>query len=85
MFRSLERFKVWTRKGQTTSEYVIILGLVALGSIAVILLFGNQVRALFGAGTKKMAGQQGVTVQDYSGEADDKANVTDMKNAFEKD
>lgn len=45
------------RKGQTTSEYVIILGLVALGSIGVIMLFGNQVRVLFGGGTKKLAGE----------------------------
>lgn len=69
------------RKGQTTSEYVIILGLVALGSIAVILLFGNQVRGLFAAGTKKMAGQEAEVV-DYSGGADAAADVDDLGDAF---
>jgi len=57
------------RKGQTTSEYVIILGLVALGSIGVILLFGNQVRVLFGGGTKKLADEP-FNVQAHS-QADD--------------
>ena len=58
MRKVIEGLKKAARKGQTTSEYVIILGLVALGSIAVILLFGNQIRALFGSGTRKMAGQE---------------------------
>ena len=53
------------RKGQTTSEYVIILGLVALVSIGIIMLFGNQVRALFGAGINKMAGEP-VDATEYS-------------------
>ncbi len=71
------------RKAQTTSEYVIILGLVALGSIAVILLFGNQIRGLFGAGTKKMAGEQ-VNADDYSqaGKVDQAVDVKDMSDAF---
>jgi len=73
------------RKGQTTAEYVIILGLVALGSIAVILLFGNQIRALFGAGTNKMAGRS-VDRDDYSvdqGEVDAARTIDDMPDAFE--
>jgi Flp pilus assembly pilin Flp len=56
---------VGVRRGQTTSEYVIIVGLVAIGSIAVIVLFGNQIRGLFGASTKKLAGDA-VNLQDYS-------------------
>ena len=73
------------RKGQTTTEYVIILGLVALGSIAVILLFGNQIRGLFGAGTNKMAGRS-VDMDDYSvdeGEVDAAKEVDDIGEAFE--
>ena len=71
------------KKGQTTSEYLIILGLVALGSIAVILLFGNQIRGLFAAGTKKMAGEQ-VDAADYSqgGAVDAAVDVDDMSDAF---
>jgi len=73
------------RKGQTTSEYVIILGLVALGSIAVILLFGNQIRAMFGAGTKKMAGETVDAESEFvdSGEVDDAKTIDDMTEAFD--
>lgn len=58
--------KVGIRRGQTTSEYVIIVGLVAIGSIAVIVLFGNQIRGLFGASTKRLAGDNNVNLSDYS-------------------
>jgi Flp pilus assembly pilin Flp len=56
--------KKTARKGQTTSEYVIILGLIALGSIGVILLFSRQIQGMFAASTKKAAGQQ-VDYSDY--------------------
>ena len=45
------------QRAQTTSEYIIIVVIVAVASIAVILLFGNQIRSLFGASTKTMSGQ----------------------------
>jgi len=77
MRRLLSRLKRLVKAGQTTSEYVIILGLVALGSIAVILLFGNQIRGLFGAGTKKMAGEN-VNAADYS-QADKVDSAVDVK------
>jgi Flp pilus assembly pilin Flp len=77
MRRLLSRLKRFVKAGQTTSEYVIILGLVALGSIAVILLFGNQIRGLFGAGTKKMAGEN-VNATDYS-QADKVDSAVDVK------
>ncbi len=80
MRKLLKKIKEMGRKGQTTTEYVIILGLVALGSIAVILLFGNQVRELFGAATRRLAGQDDVTVEDHS---DDDAVDMDFRDAFE--
>lgn len=73
------------RKGQTTSEYVIILGLVALGSIAVILLFGNQIRALFGSGTRKMAGQETEVDSSYADDSEEAEQVDDITDAFEQD
>jgi len=60
-----------SRLGQTTTEYAIIVTLVALASIAVILIFGNQIRALFAAGAKRMASDEPVQVEDMSTEADD--------------
>lgn len=84
--RKLKRWiKKMGRKGQTTSEYVIILGLVALGSIAVILLFGNQVRALFGSGTRKLAGQETEVDTTYADESEDAEQVEDITEAFEQE
>jgi len=82
MNRLWEKMKRLGRKGQTTTEYVIILGLVALGSIAVILLFGNQVRSLFAAATGRLAGQD-TAVQDYSRDAEDATEADDLRDAFE--
>lgn len=82
--RKLRRWmKKMARRGQTTSEYVIILGLVALGSIAVVLLFGNQVRALFGAGTRKMAGEEAEVDTTHADESEDAEDVDDLTDAFE--
>lgn len=82
----MNRFVSWVRrlgrKGQTTSEYVIILGLVALGSIAVILLFGNQMRELFRSGTHKIAGESTTVDTRFADEADDAAEVDDIGDAF---
>ena len=81
MRKLLSRLKRRGKAGQTTSEYVIILGLVALGSIAVILLFGNQIRGLFGAGTKKMAGEP-AEVQKFTSGVDEAVEVDDIGEAF---
>ncbi len=72
-----------SRNGQTTTEYVIILGLVALGSISVILLFGNQIRALYGAATRKAAGYEGEVNTEAAEASQDAENVDSMVGAFE--
>lgn len=46
----------WGKKGQSTAEYIIIIALVAIGSIAVITVFGNQVRDVFRASTEQLSG-----------------------------
>ena len=46
------------RSGQTTAEYAIIVALVAVCSIAVIMIFGDQIRALIGAESQQLGGNQ---------------------------
>ena len=53
-----------SRKGQTTAEYAIIVALVAVSSIAVILIFGDQIRNIFGASTQQLAGDDTATVEE---------------------
>ena len=48
-------------KGQTTAEYAIIVALVAVSSIAIILIFGDQLRALFKSETEQLGGDQSAT------------------------
>ena len=47
------------RSGQTTAEYAIIVALVAVCSIAIIMIFGNQIRNLIGAETGQLQGNTG--------------------------
>jgi Flp pilus assembly pilin Flp len=47
------------RSGQTTAEYAIIVALVAVCSIAIIMIFGNQIRNLIGAEAGQLAGNAG--------------------------
>lgn len=53
-----------SRKGQTTAEYAIIVALVAVSSIAIILIFGDQIRNIFGASTQQLAGDDTATVEE---------------------
>jgi pilus assembly protein Flp/PilA len=44
-------------RGQGMTEYIIIVALVAIGAIAVVTIFGDNIRALFGASANALAGQ----------------------------
>ena len=68
-------------KGQTTAEYAIIVALVAVSSIAVILIFGNQIRALIAGSSERMATDEEVQVEDKSSEAGDniEGSITEFK------
>lgn len=57
--RWLKRKKA--RKGQGMTEYIIIVALIAIAAIGVITLFGDNIRALFGAASDATAGEQDVT------------------------
>ena len=44
------------RTGQATTEYILIVVLVAVLSIGVITVFGNQIRDLFRVSTERLGG-----------------------------
>jgi Flp pilus assembly pilin Flp len=70
------------RSGQTTAEYAIIVALVAVCSIAIIMIFGNQIRNLFGAETQALQGQTGVTVQNAGDATQNGGNTQKSINQF---
>jgi len=49
--------------GQGMSEYLIIVGLVAVAGIAVMGLMGNTVRNQFGGMAQELGGNSGATAQ----------------------
>jgi pilus assembly protein Flp/PilA len=46
-------------RGQATTEYILIVVLVAVLSIGIITVFGNQVRDLFRVATENIGGVDG--------------------------
>ena len=64
------------RSGQGMTEYIIIVALVAIASIAVLTIFGDQIRELFSSSTKNLQGNatDPAAVGDPSGEVNKKIN-----------
>ena len=52
-----------SRRAQTTAEYAIIVALVAVSSIAIVLIFGEQIRNLFSAESQQLGGDKTANVQ----------------------
>lgn len=59
--------------GQGMSEYLIIVGLVAVAGIAVMGLMGNTVRNQFGGMAQELGGTSGTAAVTSAGAAGDKA------------
>ena len=49
------------KRGQSTAEYIIIVALIAIGSIALISIFGNQIRELFLSSSEQLSGNNAAT------------------------
>jgi Flp pilus assembly pilin Flp len=65
-----------TRWGIAMTEYLIILGIVAIAAIAVIGLFGKQIKSVFTRSNQALTGQTGGA---------DTATATASKNATKTD
>ncbi len=50
-------------KGQGMTEYIIIVALIAIAAIGVVTMFGQNIRALFGAATTALSGNTAVSAQ----------------------
>jgi len=58
------------QRGQGMTEYIIIVALIAIGTIVFVTVFGNNIRALFGTAANAIAGNQGTTLQGQTLEED---------------
>ncbi len=71
------------QRGQGMTEYIIIVALVAIGAIFVVTLFGDNIRALFGASANALVGQES-SPEDLGGRTVDESQVQrDLKNFSE--
>lgn len=64
---------LWKKKrtlGQTVAEYALIVAIVAIASIGILTLFGNQLRSLYNAMTKQIAGHEDAQQTDRSDQGD---------------
>jgi Flp pilus assembly pilin Flp len=81
MQHSLTKLRRFARQaGQGMTEYIIIVAVIAIGSIAVYSYFGDVLRNQTAAAAQALAGQDG---KDLSGKAKDAAD--DAKDNTTKD
>jgi len=64
----MKRFRKFARKqtGQGMTEYIIIVALIAIAAIAVIVLFGDNIRKQFGKAARAVGGHDTKTVGETS-------------------
>jgi len=62
------------RKGQALAEYSIIVAIIAIASIAVVTIFGKQIRSLFAGSSKQLAGDEAAQSEDKTAGVDDEVN-----------
>jgi Flp pilus assembly pilin Flp len=67
------------QSGQGMTEYVIMVSLIAVAAIGVVTVFGDNIRALFGASVDALSGQQtGEARTSGAGETDARRNIKDF-------
>ncbi|MEI6971471.1 MAG: hypothetical protein WCL44_08115 [bacterium] len=70
------------KRGQGMTEYIIIIAIVAIGAIAIIGLFGKQIKNAFHRIGKAVSGEApAAVVVDTAAEV----NKQDAMNSFDKD
>ena len=81
---SPKQFHRSRRRGQGMTEYVIIVGLIAIFCIGIFTLFGNQIRDTTSSIINKLSGKQDihnkVTQEDTSNEDNINNDKTRMSN-----
>lgn len=72
--------KTWRQRGQGMAEYIIIVLVIAVLTIAVATRFGNQIRNLFSAAGDNMAGTDTAVDNKMGSGADVDREIGDLGN-----
>jgi len=54
------------RRGQALAEYSIIVAIIAIASIAVVTVFGKQIRSLLFGSAQQLSGQEDARPEDMT-------------------
>jgi Flp pilus assembly pilin Flp len=65
------------------TEYIIVVALIAIAAIGVVTIFGQNVRALYGATTASLAGDGNVNPNTKNGNRQQYVGPKDLKRAFQ--
>lgn len=60
------------------TEYIIIVALIAIASIAIVTIFSNQIRALFSGSAQQLAGNESAEAEDLTDGAGDVTEREDL-------
>jgi Flp pilus assembly pilin Flp len=67
--RTVKTNRTSKRRGQGMTEYIIIVALIAIATIGVVTLFGDNIRKVFGMSTDALAGNDNVSMRAQSSNA----------------
>ena len=67
-------------EGQGMTEYIIIVALIAIAAIGVVTVFGQNIRALFGASTSSLAGDTAVQARTKNGNTQEYTGKKGLRN-----
>jgi Flp pilus assembly pilin Flp len=68
------------KRGQGMTEYILIVSLIAIASIGVTTLFGNNIRTLFGLAANALAGDD--NLQNSAQHSREEVLRKDMRSAW---
>ncbi len=71
------------QRGQGMTEYIIIVALIAIATIAVVTIFGTNIRALFGASANALQGTSTDTTELGGSEVTDELTKKTLKDFTE--
>ncbi len=68
------------KRGQGMTEYIIIVALIAIATVGVVTVFGNNIRSLFGMSADVLAGTEPMDQRRAGQMVQQQKNIQNFKN-----
>ncbi len=77
--KTMDKIKRVAKRGQGMTEYIIIIAVIAILSLAVAMKYGNQIREIFWASGEELSGGNGEVTGVMGNKADEqKTSIRDL-------